>query len=443
MTTRSATRSPKAPSSGQLSGSGANLVYVPDGGFTGGDSFQFTVTDTATGLVSSPATVTITVLPSVPVAFGQSLRTGEGIDQIIALGSTDPNGDPLTYTIVTPPADGQLSGSGANLTYAPQANFSGSDSFQFIVTDIISGDASNTATVTIVVIPPPVATSQSVTVDEGIAKAISLSSTDPNGDTLIYTIVTPPVDGQLTGAGADMTYSPNSHSSRWDSFQFTVTDTATGLVSSPANVSIAVVTLPDLQVTAVSGPANGFTLQAVLVNWTDQNNGAGSVTGPRTDNIYAATDPEGDNPTLLGSFTVNQTLAPGPSAEFSQQFTLPQAAGADRPLVITNATQSVMETNLSNDTTVATSPINVAASLLPDLVVSSISAPTSAVFSGATISISFVVTNQGTAPTSVPVWQDAVILSKDSTLAQGYNMNLIEDARGASCGWPASRRHPF
>src|SRR5262249_46127985 len=30
---------------------------------------------------------------------------------------------------------------------------------------------------------------------------------------------------------------------------------------------------PDLQVTTVSGPQNGFTGQSVLVSWTDQNNG--------------------------------------------------------------------------------------------------------------------------------------------------------------------------
>ena len=62
--------------------------------------------------------------------------------------------------------------------------------------------------------------------------------------------------------------------------------------------------LPDLTVSDVSGPATGFNSQSVLVSWTDQNMGTAAATGPWIDNIYAATDAQGDNPTLIGSLIV-------------------------------------------------------------------------------------------------------------------------------------------
>ncbi len=174
---------------------------------------------------------------------------------------------------------------------------------------------------------------------------------------------------------------------------------------------------PDLQVADVTGPATAFNSQAVLVSWTDENEGTNTATGPWVDDVYAATDAQGDNPTLLGSFEFDGTLAVGASAQLTQQVNLPSTPGTYWLMVTTNATQSVQEgANFGNDTTVATSPIGVSATPLPDLVVSSITPPPNGVFSGTSVPISFVVTNQGTAPTSVPVWHDWVIVSQDPTL---------------------------
>ena len=65
----------------------------------------------------------------------QSVTTGEGLAKTIILVSTDPDLDRLTYTVTTPPANGQLSGSGSQLTFTPNAGFTGGDSFQFTTTD--------------------------------------------------------------------------------------------------------------------------------------------------------------------------------------------------------------------------------------------------------------------------------------------------------------------
>lgn len=85
-----------------------------------------------------------------PVVTDQTVTTAQNTPKSIMLTASDADGDPLTYTF-TNPVNGQLSGTAPNLTYTPNAGFSGSDSFTFKATD---GKAdSNIATVTITVIP--------------------------------------------------------------------------------------------------------------------------------------------------------------------------------------------------------------------------------------------------------------------------------------------------
>ena len=153
-----------------------------------------------------------------PVANNQSVTAGQGVATAITLASTDPNGDPLTFQVTAGPSSGTLTGSGASRTYTSNSGFSGSDSFQFTVTDTTTGLVSNTATVSITVTPAPVASSQSVTTAPGVAKAITLTSTDPNGDPLTFQVTSGPSSGTLTGSGASRTYTPNGGFTGSDSF---------------------------------------------------------------------------------------------------------------------------------------------------------------------------------------------------------------------------------
>ncbi|MCB9492499.1 MAG: cadherin-like domain-containing protein [Dehalococcoidia bacterium] len=47
----------------------------------------------------------------------------------------DPNGDPLTYDLLSPTMFGSLVGSGATRTYTPIADYAGPDSFTYRVCD--------------------------------------------------------------------------------------------------------------------------------------------------------------------------------------------------------------------------------------------------------------------------------------------------------------------
>jgi len=63
----------------------------------------------------------------VPVADDQELSVTQGGTLPIKLTGSDPDGDPLSYTLGDGPRHGALQGTGADLTYRPQADFSGID----------------------------------------------------------------------------------------------------------------------------------------------------------------------------------------------------------------------------------------------------------------------------------------------------------------------------
>ncbi len=237
-----------SPAHGSLSGTGAGQTYTPNSNYNGPDSFTFQIFDGTD--YSNVATISITVTPvnDAPTANPQSVNVVEDTPTIITLTGSDPDGNALTFSIVTPPVNGTLSGTGADRTYTPNPNYTGPDSFTFKVNDVTTD--SNVATVSITVIPvndAPTANPQSVNVVEDTPTIITLTGSDPDaGDTLTFTIVTPPVNGTLSpavGNEAVRTYTPNPNFNGSDSFTFKINDGTTD--SNVATVSITVTPVND------------------------------------------------------------------------------------------------------------------------------------------------------------------------------------------------------
>jgi hypothetical protein len=111
-------------------------------GLKEGTTYYFVVAavDTA-GLRSPPSEVVsyfVPVAPPVnrpPVAFASSLAVPEDTPLNIVLAGTDPDNDPITYSVVRAPGKGSLSGTAPNLRYTPSADLNGTDSFTFRVFD--------------------------------------------------------------------------------------------------------------------------------------------------------------------------------------------------------------------------------------------------------------------------------------------------------------------
>ena len=71
---------------------------------------------------------------------------------------------------------------------------------------------------------PPVATAQNVSASEDVAKPITLSATDAEGNALVYTILTLPTRGALTGTPPNVTYTPPANFNGMERFTFKVND---------------------------------------------------------------------------------------------------------------------------------------------------------------------------------------------------------------------------
>ena len=124
------------PAHGTLSGTAPNLTYTPLRYFKGADQFTFAVADSE-GQVSAPVPVSINVthVNHPPVAYGRSLPVAVNTSAEIVLTASDLDRDPLTYTVLTPPTQGTLSGTAPALKYTPTAGYTGKDSFTFKVND--------------------------------------------------------------------------------------------------------------------------------------------------------------------------------------------------------------------------------------------------------------------------------------------------------------------
>jgi VCBS repeat-containing protein len=152
--------------------------------------------------------------------------------------------------------------------------------------------------VTITVTPvndAPVANAQSVTTPEDTAKAITLTATDVDGDTLTYAIVAAPTNGTISAfnvATGGLTYKPNTNFNGVDHFTFVANDGTVN--SSAAVVTITVTPVNDAPVAA--NDAYGLTKNTTL-----------SVTAPGI--LLNDTDVDGDTLTAsVVSSTTHGTL---------------------------------------------------------------------------------------------------------------------------------------
>ena len=229
------------PTHGTIGGAGKNLTYTPFAGYTGADAFTFTTNDGR--LSSGAATVLLVVGDQAPIANSQSVTTGQDTPVHITLTASDPNGDALTYTVLSGPSHGSTGAtSGSSRTYTPAAGYHGPDSFTFRVSD--GTLTSNVATVSITVLPAapvnraPVATSKSISTPKNTPVTVQLQGTDPDGDALNAFVLTQPGHGSLVVTGASARYTPTTGYTGPDSFTFAVNDGH--LQSAPGTISVTV-----------------------------------------------------------------------------------------------------------------------------------------------------------------------------------------------------------
>ncbi len=174
--------------------------------------------------------------PTVKAGADKSITEGQSVT--LTATASDPDGTIQSYAW----KEGSvIKGNSASLTLNNLSK--GVHIFTMTVTDDKGETATDTVKVEVkakeVVNHTPTATAQSVTLDEDTTKTITLAGTDPDGDTLTYTVVTAPTHGTFAGG----VYTPNANYNGSDSFTFKAND---GTVdSAPATVNITVNSIND------------------------------------------------------------------------------------------------------------------------------------------------------------------------------------------------------
>jgi PKD repeat protein len=204
--------------------------YTPAANYHGADSFSYTTSDGHGGSAIASVALTIRPVNDQPVAASGSVTTAEDTAIGLTLTGSDLEHDSLTYSVVSQPTNGTLSGSAPNLTYTPKANYNGSDSFTFRVSD--GSLNSNSATVAITVTPvndPPTASNGDAATDEDTAVTIDLGTLVSDMETqddanLTYVIDSLPGNGTLSGSGAARSYTPQPDFNGTDRFTYHVVD---------------------------------------------------------------------------------------------------------------------------------------------------------------------------------------------------------------------------
>jgi len=231
------------------------VVYTPAANYLGTDTYSYTLT-TPDGVVSAPATVSLTVSAPIPVGTNDTDVTTIATAKKTTVLAND--ADAATGTVVvnagTAPADGTIVVNADNtITYTPTGNYMGSDTYTYTYTK--NGQTSAPITVTMSV--KPVAVADNTLAVVGATTNIDVRTNDQaSGVGTTLTITTQPSHGTVTvNAGGSVSYTPTAGYTGPDTFSYKLTS-PDGLVDSDPvavtlNVTATPVGLPDTYTTTL------------------------------------------------------------------------------------------------------------------------------------------------------------------------------------------------
>ena len=178
-----------------------NPIYTPNAGFSGTDTFTYTVRDSGGATASATVTVTVNAVNDIPQTNDITATGNEDTLITVSLSGTDSDGVVAGYVIKTLPANGVLYSDSLKTSvvaigdfvsgpvyFMPSANWSGSTNFSYTAQDDVGAEDVTPATVSITVNPvadPAILSTGSGSVKEDTpaqsSAAGTLTISDPDG----------------------------------------------------------------------------------------------------------------------------------------------------------------------------------------------------------------------------------------------------------------------
>ncbi len=185
----------------------------PNPNFRGRDEFRFFVSEGNTPSADVPVGITFANTPDPPLAHTSFFVVEEDKPFVMTPDAVDPDGDVLKLELLSQPKHGQATVEGMNVTYTPDADFSGEDSFQYRVDDGMTKSPAAVIQVFVSEInDPPTAVDQTVLVTSESATPITLQVFDKEtpASSLNYSWMTMPTLGSIVGTAPHFVYVPNA-----------------------------------------------------------------------------------------------------------------------------------------------------------------------------------------------------------------------------------------
>jgi len=231
-----------------------------------------------------------------PVANADTSSTAEDTPATIAVlaNDSDPDADALAVTAAGPAANGSVvRNADGTVTYTPSGNWSGTDAFDYTVSD---GELTATATVSVTVSPvddTPTAAGVSATTAAGSPVQVTLSGTDVDTCELTFEIVDLPANGGVggttsspcasSGAGgtdtATVTYTPDAGFTGTDTFSYRVRDATTPSAAATVTITVNPGThhVGDLDGSRSLGSRNWSATVTIAVHYGNETAAAGAI----------------------------------------------------------------------------------------------------------------------------------------------------------------------
>ncbi|MFH4802662.1 tandem-95 repeat protein [Vibrio diabolicus] len=216
-------------------------TITPTADWNGSETLTFTATDPSGESVSQ--TVNFTVTPVADIVADKATVVEDTATIIKVLGNDTFEGDDKVVSLDTNsgPANGTVSvNPDGSVTYTPNDNYHGTDSFTYIVT---SGGVSESTTVNVDVTPvndAPVAKDDTEITDEDTDVTIDVlpNDTDVDGDTLsIESASVPETQGKVEIVDGKLVFTPAENFNGDAEITYTVTD---GQLTDEAKVTVTV-----------------------------------------------------------------------------------------------------------------------------------------------------------------------------------------------------------
>ncbi len=328
----------------KITSNNTRVTYTPQSGYSGADTFDYTVSD-GTGSDVASVSVTINGPPEVEAEFDESVITlGDSVT--LSWRSSNTSGCGGMPSIDSTATEGTK-------TYTP----SSAGTFEVTVTCTgpgTSGSASDAASVTVNTPPVAVDDTARTAFETAIVIEVLANDSDADGDDLTVTAVTMPTNGTAAitadadGDNALVTYTPQGMYSGADTFRYTVSD---GTDTASAAVSVTVNTPPTvLDDTAHTAFETAIVIE-VLANDSDADGDDLTVTVATTPTNGTATitaDADGDNTLVTytpqsgysGADTFDYTVSDGTDTGTGTVSVTVDSATPPRPMVTASFDQS-------------------------------------------------------------------------------------------------------